>query len=258
MSNKRLILSIKNKHLLEALNLLYSNTMNVIGNASSGKELVRFLNESYADYVLLDDQIKDLAIHHIIPVLKTMHPNIKVIIVSDKNSQLNSEQMLKAGAWCYVSKYNLSVETVQNIIENKEITNASYNDVVFFNNALSNSKKVLVVDNFHISNEIVSEYLIASGFKVLTAKNGKEAYKILKNNTIDLIISDYNMPGMDGLQLAKAVYNDKEMSQIPMVILSSLATKDLIEKAKQYSVKSWIRKPINKSKFNTILSNLTN
>ena len=89
------------------------------------------------------------------------------------------------------------------------------------------SEKILVVDDNDEIRDIVSLYLKNSNFEVYEAKNGKEALNFLKNNKISLMILDIMMPEVDGIEVLKAIGNDKDF---PIIFLSAKSSvKDKIE-----------------------------
>lgn len=89
------------------------------------------------------------------------------------------------------------------------------------------SEKILVVDDNDEIRDIVSLYLKNSNFEVYEAKNGKEALNFFKNNKISLMILDIMMPEVDGIEVLKAIGNDRDF---PIIFLSAKSSvKDKIE-----------------------------
>jgi len=89
------------------------------------------------------------------------------------------------------------------------------------------SEKILVVDDNDEIRDIVSLYLKNSNFEVYEAKNGKEALDFLKDNKISLMILDIMMPKIDGIEVLKAIGNDRDF---PIIFLSAKSSvKDKIE-----------------------------
>ena len=89
------------------------------------------------------------------------------------------------------------------------------------------NEKILVDDDNDEIRDIVSLYLKNSNFEVYEAKNGKEALDFLKNNKISLMILDIMMPDVDGIEVLKAIGNDRGF---PIIFLSARSSvKDKIE-----------------------------
>jgi two-component system chemotaxis response regulator CheY len=104
--------------------------------------------------------------------------------------------------------------------------------------------KVLIVDDFATMRRIVRNVLKQIGFaNMLEADNGKAALKILKKENIDLILCDWNMPEMPGIDLLKAIKSDDELKNIPFVMVTAEAQKDNIIEAVKAGVSSYIVKP---------------
>lgn len=95
--------------------------------------------------------------------------------------------------------------------------------------------KILVADDEAYIRRVISMWLSRHGHEIIEVDNGVSAFEAVENNEIDLIISDMNMPGMDGLRLAKAV-REKGLG-IPFMLLSARCDQDrLLERAKPYGV----------------------
>ncbi|GBQ61440.1 chemotaxis protein CheY [Ameyamaea chiangmaiensis NBRC 103196] len=109
---------------------------------------------------------------------------------------------------------------------------------------LASSISVLTVDDQVSIRAALTASLKQIGFSdVMGAKNGEDAIKLLRNMPFRLVISDFNMPGMDGLALLHAVRSDPELKKIAFVMLTSQATRELVQKAVQGGVNNFIPKP---------------
>lgn len=84
---------------------------------------------------------------------------------------------------------------------------------------------ILVVDDDKVILRTLEKILIRAGYVVIPLSRGREAIKIAKDKTPDLIILDIMMPDMDGGDVAHALRNDSETKNIPILFLSSLVTK---------------------------------
>lgn len=93
--------------------------------------------------------------------------------------------------------------------------------------------KILFVDDSIFFRTLVTTYLSAANYTVINAENGKQAFELLKTENVDLIISDLNMPEMDGFEFAKLVRSQEIYKDIPMIALSSMNEIDGINLAKQ-------------------------
>jgi len=103
---------------------------------------------------------------------------------------------------------------------------------------------VLVVDDFATMRRIVKNILRQLGFtNIIEADDGKAALYILKKEKIDLILSDWNMPEMPGIELLKAVRSDDELKDIPFLMVTAEADKENIIEAVKLGVSNYIVKP---------------
>lgn len=110
--------------------------------------------------------------------------------------------------------------------------------------ATDTSMKVLVVDDFATMRRIVKNILTQLGFKnIVEADDGTTAMDILKSTKVDMIISDWNMPKMTGLELLKAVRADADMADVPFIMVTAEAQQDNIILAVKAKVSQYIVKP---------------
>ena len=107
-----------------------------------------------------------------------------------------------------------------------------------------NNLKFLVVDDFSTMRRIVRNLLKELGYSsVEEAEDGGAALAKLKRDTFDFVISDWNMPGMDGLQLLQAVRADPSLSALPVLMVTAEAKKENIIAAAQSGASGYIVKP---------------
>ncbi|MDH4320819.1 MAG: chemotaxis response regulator CheY [Desulfobulbaceae bacterium] len=104
--------------------------------------------------------------------------------------------------------------------------------------------KVLVVDDFATMRRIVKNILVQLGFKnIIEADDGTSALEILQKEKVDLIISDWNMPKMTGLDLLKTVRGDANLAATPFIMVTAEAQQDNIIAAVKAKVSQYIVKP---------------
>jgi CheY-like chemotaxis protein len=87
------------------------------------------------------------------------------------------------------------------------------------------SKRILIVDDDKVTLKALESILMRAGYAVTPISLGKEAIRIARTDSIDLIILDIMMPDMDGGEVAHILKNDPETQDIPIIFLSSLITK---------------------------------
>jgi len=103
---------------------------------------------------------------------------------------------------------------------------------------------VLVVDDFSTMRRIVKKSLTIMGFKnIIEVEDGKDALDILAKEDIGLILSDWNMPVMMGIDLLKAVRGDEKLKKIPFIMVTAEGQKNNIMAAVEAGVSNYIVKP---------------
>jgi two-component system, chemotaxis family, chemotaxis protein CheY len=101
--------------------------------------------------------------------------------------------------------------------------------------------RILIVDDAQTIREGLRDLLTSNGFEVVEADNGEQGLESLTQHTIDLVISDLNMPGMDGLTMCQ--YIKEQGYRMPIFMLTTQANPELKAKAKDFGVVVWIVKP---------------
>lgn len=116
------------------------------------------------------------------------------------------------------------------------------------------ASKVLVVDDSKTARREISRIIHNHGILTLEAENGSTALNILREKEgIVLVFCDVNMPEMNGIDFLAAAKSDERLKDIPIVMLTSEATKDVMDRAKELGVTGWIIKPAESSTIKSIL-----
>jgi two-component system chemotaxis response regulator CheY len=107
-------------------------------------------------------------------------------------------------------------------------------------------KKVLIVDDSNTMRKIVARSLRQAGLdfdEILEASDGLEALAVLRKEKVDLVLSDINMPNMDGLAFLREKAADAALKSIPVVMITTEAGADIIGEAKGLGAVGSIKKP---------------
>lgn len=120
--------------------------------------------------------------------------------------------------------------------------------------------RFLVVDDFSTMRRIIKNLLHDLGYpNVSEADDGNTALPILRAGGIDFLITDWNMPGMPGLELLKAVRADEKLGKMPVLMLTAEAKREQIVEAAQAGVNGYVIKPFTaetlKEKLEKIMGN---
>lgn len=108
-------------------------------------------------------------------------------------------------------------------------------------------KTILAVDDSASMRQMVSFTLKTAGFDVTEANNGEEALKVAQGREFDLVISDVNMPIMDGIELIRNLRELPNYKFVPMLMLTTESTTDKKQQGRAAGATGWIVKPFNGS-----------
>ncbi len=124
---------------------------------------------------------------------------------------------------------------------------------------MNTSIKVLIVDDFATMRRILKNILKQLGFKnLLEADDGTTALEVLESNEIDLVISDWNMPKMTGLELLKAVRASEKYAKVPFLMVTAEAQKQNVIEAVQAGVSNYVVKPFTAEGISAKLERILN
>ncbi|MDQ1266955.1 MAG: two-component system, chemotaxis family, chemotaxis protein CheY [Bacteroidota bacterium] len=110
------------------------------------------------------------------------------------------------------------------------------------------AKIILVVDDSSSVRKFITLALKLKGYKVITAMDGMEAMEKLSNNQVDLVVTDLNMPNVDGIKLIKSIREYPEYENLPIIILTSLTKEEDINLGMEAGANSYLIKPFNTKK----------
>lgn len=119
------------------------------------------------------------------------------------------------------------------------------------------AKTALIVDDSSSVRQIVKMVLTSSGFAVIEAENGQLGLDQLNGQKINLILSDVNMPVMDGIEFIKNIKELDEYKFTPILMLTTETSPELKAQAKEYGVKAWLVKPFRPALLLSAITKLT-
>jgi len=118
---------------------------------------------------------------------------------------------------------------------------------------------VLVVDDSPTSLKYISKILNDIGIDQITqASNGKDAFDLINNHFFDLIVTDFNMPEMDGLQLINSIRSESSQKTIPILMVTSEQNKNRLAAVKQAGVSAVLDKPFEPTSIRNLITQLLN
>lgn len=109
---------------------------------------------------------------------------------------------------------------------------------------MDKNMKILVVDDFSTMRRIIKNLLRDLGFNnTQEADDGSTALPMLQKGDFDFVVTDWNMPGMQGIDLLKAIRADEELKHIPVLMVTAEAKREQIIAAAQAGVNGYVVKP---------------
>ncbi len=206
-----------------------------VTQAEDGQQGVEAALSGHFDLIISDVEMPHLDGFGLCEKLKDTPSTrgVPVVMLSSLDTDRDVERGFKAGAAAYVSKSQVQtqlIETIESVLEKS----------TFHHNRL-----VLVVDDSHTIRRIVAQALEEAGFNVITAENGKQALKRIDEQRPDLIISDVDMPEMNGVDFCKALHADPALAVIPFVIMSASSDRAMMRRLLSLGAAGYLVKPFN-------------
>jgi len=106
------------------------------------------------------------------------------------------------------------------------------------------NKKILVVDDTELNRELLCRRLLRRGYHVEEGVGGQDALSKTSSHDYDLILLDIMMPDLDGISVLKQLRQDTKHVDLPVIMISARAEKELIDKAMEAGANDYITKPI--------------
>lgn len=103
-------------------------------------------------------------------------------------------------------------------------------------------KNILIVEDDQFLRELIGQKLVAKGYNVIEAEDGRKAIKEIKRQKLNLILLDLILPDIDGFEVLAHIKKDSALSEIPVIILSNLGQKDDIEKGLKMGARDYLIK----------------
>ena len=121
--------------------------------------------------------------------------------------------------------------------------------------------RILLVDDSALVRNIIAKALRLAEVpcdEIRGAGDGQAALDALAESPVDLVFSDINMPGMDGVELIEKMSHDDRFKDIPVVVVSTDGSEERMEELKQYGVRAYIRKPFTPEQIREVVNGVIN
>ena len=206
-----------------------------ISEAENGRIALEAVQSTHYDVVVTDIDMPEMDGVELCKRIKE-NPKLRdipIIMVSKFDSDKTINRGFEAGASEYVPKHQVRsqlLERVQHIL----------NEFSFYN-----QQRILVVDDSYTTLKLIAGRLSRYGFKVETARNGKEAFEILAKIEVNLVLSDVFMPVMDGMEFLHAFKQTDYHTRIPVITMSTNNDRRSIRKMREMGSAAYLIKPFN-------------
>ncbi len=121
------------------------------------------------------------------------------------------------------------------------------------------SFRILIVDDSSLTRAVLKKTILMTDFpveSVVQAKNGYEALELMKTQPIDIVLTDLNMPEMNGIEMFELMKQDSRTADIPLVVISTEASAGRINELKAQGMRDYIHKPFTAESVRDMLYNV--
>ena len=182
--------------------------------------------------------------------------DIQFMLVSSECRREQLEVYRQAGVVAILPKPFSSEHLLKALNSTLDLLN---DDELELDNFNVHELKVLVVDDSKMARNIIKRTISNLGLKLITeAEDGAQAIKIMQDNQFDLVITDYNMPSVDGLALTQFIRNDSQQCDVPILMVSSDANEAHLANVAQAGVNALCDKPFEPRLVKQLLYQLLN
>ena len=118
---------------------------------------------------------------------------------------------------------------------------------------------ILIVDDSQTMRKVIRKAVVLSGFQMgecWEAGEGREALALLRAQPVDLILTDFNMPGMNGLEMIRELKKDEKKGCIPVVMITTQSNDWVVQEGKSLGIEGFIQKPFHPETIRDLLNRL--
>ena len=107
------------------------------------------------------------------------------------------------------------------------------------------AKSILIVDDSATMRNMIKAVVSEMGFEIHTAQDGEKAYRMCENQKFDVVITDINMPNMDGIELIRLLRESENAKYTPILVITTEGGDNVKQAGKTAGASGWIVKPFN-------------
>jgi len=212
-----------------------------------------------ADIIFIDTSIPDTDIRPFAKRIREIDNRVKLIGVAKHKDHIMIRQFKEIDNSDFILKTDSTEEFLDKLFSGVK-KQEKKNYVGFETDKSVKGNTILVVDDFENTLDVIKYTLELAGFKVLTALSGRQALGILnkEEHNIDLLVTDLNMPQMNGFEVIEKTREIEKYSGLPIFILTTEFDMDKKIRAKRLNITGWIQKPYNITDFVEIIKKALN
>ena len=206
-----------------------------VQEAENGRDGLHKIKRGNFDLVIADYQAQEINGTKLCRKMKqsSYTQRIPVIMLSSFNSEEEINQGFESGAAAYISKDDIHHDLLPAARK------------VLFEAKISGKRRILVVDDSRSIRKMVVAGLEMAGFDVVQAENGRRGLEYLQQEQPDIILSDIDMPEMNGFEFCKAISRNQSLVSIPIIIMSSNDDRTSMNRMASHGVSGYLIKPFN-------------
>lgn len=227
--------------------------------ASSGREAVQYLSKTEPDLVISSMYFEDMTALELLKFIrtKTQNPALPFMLVSSEIQFGRIDPIKQAGVVAILPKpfdfkaLKTALKNTLQFLQPEEIDLDIYDPAQL---------RVLIVDDSALARKFIKKTLEGLGVvKFTEADDGRSAIELLENNSdFDLIISDYNMPEVDGKELVSYIRSNDLIAHIPVLMVTSEQNRAVLNNIEQVGVSAICDKPFEPGQVKDLLANILN
>ncbi|MFT6777029.1 MAG: two-component system chemotaxis response regulator CheY [Paraglaciecola sp.] len=231
--------------------------INNVEAVSNVKQALEAMTKHSADLVVSAMYFEDGTGLDIIKQIKNdvSLASIPFMLISSENRVKKLEEFKQSGVAAILPKPFTTENLAKALKSSLDLINTDELDLELFD---VHDVRVLLVDDSKLARNHIRRVLNGLGLqKIIEANNGAEALTILKDNTFDLVVTDYNMPEMDGRELSEFIRFTPETAHIPIIMVTSESTSSLhMANIHQTGVNALCDKPFEVDEVRKMLTSL--
>jgi len=246
--------SITQQHIIKQflLDLGISN----ITVTESGKQTVELLEQSSPDLIMSSMYLPDMTGADLVQKIRedSFSYDMAFLLISSETNINYLEPIRQAGAIAILPKPFTSHDLDIALSATIDYLNPQQVELAHLD---TEDISVLAVDDSPTSLKYICKILNDIGIDQITqANNGKEAFDLINNNFYDLIVTDFNMPEMDGLQLINSIRSESSQKTIPILMVTSEQNESRLAAVKQAGVSAVLDKPFEPTSIRKLITQL--